>query len=30
MASNAYHFTTHWRMQSTREEIFEVLSNAAT
>ncbi len=28
MASNAYHFTTHWRMQSTREEIFEVLSNA--
>ena len=29
MASNAYHFTTHWRMRSTREEIFEVLSNAA-
>ena len=29
MASNAYHFTTHWRMQSTREENFEVLSNAA-
>lgn len=28
MASNAYHFTTHWRMQSTGEEIFEVLSNA--
>lgn len=29
MASNAYHFTTHWRVPSTREEIFELLSDAA-
>ena len=29
MASNEYHFITYWRMRSTREEIFEVLSNAA-
>lgn len=29
MASNAYQFTTHWRMPGAREEIFEVLSDAA-
>jgi hypothetical protein len=29
MASNSYHFTTRWRMHSTREEIFDVLSDAA-
>jgi hypothetical protein len=28
MASNTYHFITHWRMRSTREEIYEVLSDA--
>jgi hypothetical protein len=27
MASNEYRFITHWRVQSTREEIWEVLSN---
>lgn len=28
MASNDYHFITHWRIQSTREEVFDTLSNA--
>jgi len=28
MASNAYHFITHWRVQSTVEEVFAILSDA--
>jgi len=28
MASNAYHFVTHWRVQSTVEEVFDILSEA--
>lgn len=29
MASNDYHFHTHWRVQSTPEEMTEILSDAA-
>ena len=28
MANNAYHFLTHWRVQSTVAEVFDILSNA--
>jgi len=28
MTSNAYHFMTHWRVQSTVEEVFDILSEA--
>lgn len=28
MASNEYHFITHWRVESTVEEVYEILSNA--
>ena len=28
MASNFYHFITNWRVQSTAEEVFEILGNA--
>lgn len=28
MSSNAYHFTTHWRVASTAEEVSEVLGAA--
>jgi hypothetical protein len=28
MASNDYHFITHWRMQSTPEEVSDILGNA--
>lgn len=28
MASNDYHFVTHWRVKSTREEITEIFSNS--
>ena len=27
MASNAYHFVTHWRVQGTVQEIYDVLGN---
>jgi hypothetical protein len=29
MATNDYHFMTRWRVESTREEVFEIFSNAA-
>lgn len=28
MASNDYHFVTHWRVESTVEEVYEILNNA--
>lgn len=28
MAANTYHFITHWRVESTVEEVFAILSNA--
>lgn len=28
MASNDYHFVSHWRVESTVEEVFEVIGNA--
>jgi hypothetical protein len=28
MASNDYHFITHWRVESTREEVAEILGDA--
>lgn len=27
MASNDYHFITHWRVESTPEEVYQILSN---
>jgi hypothetical protein len=29
MASNEYHFITHWRVQSTPEEVFEILARGS-
>lgn len=29
MASNDYHFITHWRVESTVEEVYEILDNVA-
>lgn len=28
MATNEYHFITHWRVQSTREEVIDILGDA--
>ncbi len=28
MASNAYHFITHWRLKSVLQEVVEVISDA--
>jgi hypothetical protein len=28
MASNEYHFTTHWQVQATAQEVYEILANA--
>ena len=29
MASNAYHFTSKWRVKATREEVYQCLQDAA-
>src|ERR1039457_6644548 len=28
MSANEYHFVTHWRVEGTAEEVFDVLDNA--